>query len=243
MFKYDSRVMRFLGDATDYIILNILFIVFSLPVFTFGAANTARYYVAMKAARGHDVYVWKDFTNAFISNFKKATAVWLIVFLVDIVVAYNWFLIYANRNAGFSQIYVYVLLVVSVLILLVELMLFPFIARFDNTVFNTIKLSCGITLINIFKMIFVLFLEVLPFLTSYRYMQWAFLIIPVGTAAVLYINGYLFANMFRKLENASEEGEDGNSVKQDEDEVEKPTKNYNEIIKRMKNITKKDDED
>ena len=74
-------------------------------------------------------------------------------------------------------------------------------------------------------------------------MQWAFLIIPVGTAAALYINGYLFANMLRKLENASEEGEDGNSVKQDEDEVEKPTKNYKEIIKRMKNITKKDDED
>ena len=44
IFNYDNPVWRFIGKLGDLIILNILWIVCSIPVFTAGASATAVYY-------------------------------------------------------------------------------------------------------------------------------------------------------------------------------------------------------
>lgn len=215
MFRYDSKLMRALGDAVDYLIVNILYVIFCIPIITIGAASTARYYVAMKAARGLDVYVWKDFTGAFFSNFKMATKAWLIILGVYVVLILDWALIFSYKEAGFSQIHITLIIFLTLAIILFRQMVFPFIARFDNTLFNTLKLSMGLTFLNLFKLIAVIALEILPFLTSYRYIQWAYLIIPVGSAAALYINSHLIANSFRKIEGEIKNGGSDTSFKPD----------------------------
>lgn len=50
-FNYDNPVWRFIGKLGDLILLNILWIVCSIPVFTIGASTTAVYYVTLKLAR------------------------------------------------------------------------------------------------------------------------------------------------------------------------------------------------
>lgn len=221
MFKYDSKLMRFLGAATDYVIINILYVIFCIPIITIGAASTARYYVAMKNARGLDIYVWKDFTKAFFSNFKMATKVWLVVLGVDIVLILDWILIFSYKEAGFSQIHICFLIVMCLFAILFRQLVFAFIARFDNTFFNTIKISMGLVFLNLFKLIVVVFLELLPFLTSYRYIEYMYLIIPVGCAAALYINSHLIANIFKRLEDKIYVGEDDSILRPDpvDDEI------------------------
>ena len=49
-FNYDNPVWRFIGKLGDLILLNILWIVCSIPVFTIGASTTAVYYVTLKLA-------------------------------------------------------------------------------------------------------------------------------------------------------------------------------------------------
>lgn len=250
MFRYDSKLMRFLGACTDYLLLNILYVIFSIPVFTAGAANTARYYTAMKAARGLDVYVWKDFTTAFFRNFKMATKVWLIVLFVDFVLIYNWFIIFANNEAVPNQLYIYALMAVCLLVILVQLVIFPFIARFEDTLFNTIKLSMGISFLNLFKLLIVVFIDVLPFLCSYKYIEWAYLIIPVGCSAALYLDSFFYANIFRKLEKQVNEhsvptkfreeiiiDDDGNVV---EPEKEDSKTHFGNVVKRSREVLGKD---
>ena len=54
IFNYVNPVWRFIGKLGDLIILNILWIVCSIPVFTAGASTTAVYYVTLKLVRDED---------------------------------------------------------------------------------------------------------------------------------------------------------------------------------------------
>ena len=78
-FVIDSPVMKFLGRLGDIIILNLIFVVTSLPVITIGTALSALYAVAMKLARGEDPSILKEYMKAFKQNMKPATISWLIM--------------------------------------------------------------------------------------------------------------------------------------------------------------------
>ena len=65
MLRYDGPVMMAINKLVDYMWLNILFIVCSLPLFTIGASTSAKYYVAMKFTRGEDTTVTRAFFKAF----------------------------------------------------------------------------------------------------------------------------------------------------------------------------------
>jgi uncharacterized membrane protein YesL len=84
-FNYDNFVIRALNKMTDLLVLNIMFIVFSLPVVTIGAALTAMYAVSLKSVRYGDGYVAKRFLVAFKDNFKQATLAWLIILTAGVL--------------------------------------------------------------------------------------------------------------------------------------------------------------
>ena len=71
IFSYDNPVMRFIGKFWDVLILNILWLICSIPVFTIGAATTAVYYVTLKLARDDDGYTIRSFFRSFRQNFRQ----------------------------------------------------------------------------------------------------------------------------------------------------------------------------
>lgn len=85
-FVIDSPVMKFLGRLGDIIILNLIFVVTSLPVITIGTALSALYAVAMKLARGEDPSILKEYMKAFKRNMKPATIMMLVISIGMIVV-------------------------------------------------------------------------------------------------------------------------------------------------------------
>lgn len=94
IFNYDNPVWRFIGKLGDLIILNILWIVCSIPVFTAGASATAVYYVTLKLVRDEDDSTIRSFFRSFKSNFKQATAIWLILLAAGIVLGFDfWFFV------------------------------------------------------------------------------------------------------------------------------------------------------
>ena len=61
IFNYDNPVWRFIGKLGDLMILNILWVICSIPIFTMGASTTAVYYVTMKLVRGDDGYTLRNY--------------------------------------------------------------------------------------------------------------------------------------------------------------------------------------
>ena len=75
----DSWLGRFFNLVFDLVIMHLLWIICSLPIFTIGASTTALYYAFMKRARRDEGYIWKNFFHSFKADFKQATIIWLIL--------------------------------------------------------------------------------------------------------------------------------------------------------------------
>ena len=69
IFNLDNPVWNFMNKVADLVILNFLVILFSLPVFTAGAAWTAMHFVTIRMVRKEERYVIKDFWRSFKQNF------------------------------------------------------------------------------------------------------------------------------------------------------------------------------
>ena len=75
----DSKFMIYANKASDLMGLNLLMLLFCLPVFTLGPSVTAMHYVLLKILRDElEEGVIRTFWKAFRSNFKQSTLLWLI---------------------------------------------------------------------------------------------------------------------------------------------------------------------
>ena len=81
LFNLDSPFFRFLASVFDYMVLNVLALLLSLPVFTAGASLTALYRVVLDAIQEKDSVSPKAFWAYWNASLRTATAPWLL-FLV-----------------------------------------------------------------------------------------------------------------------------------------------------------------
>ena len=118
----------------------MLWLIFSIPIFTIGASTTALYSVMLKMINKEEGPIFRSFVKAFRSNFKQATLSWLVILAALVAIAgelvFAWALEYEGALATFYLILAFAELVVVCLTLP---FLFPLIAKFDNTIWNTLK--------------------------------------------------------------------------------------------------------
>lgn len=131
MFSPDSKVMQFLGRFTDLILLNILFLLTCLPVFTIGASMSAMYCLTFQMMRDEDRGILKPYFRAWKANFPQATLLWgLILFLLVPALFYFDRLF---QMGGMLRTLSLPFLLIAVLCLMVSCYLFPWISQFENT--------------------------------------------------------------------------------------------------------------
>ncbi len=131
-------MLSFLGDI---VILNLLFILCSIPVVTIGAAASACYAGVGRTLQNRETgLVFRAFFADFRAAFRQATAGWLLELLVLAVLAGDlWFAIaYSEPDNKFFLIFA---IVVGAVILLASLWFYPLVARFQNTFSGQLKNS------------------------------------------------------------------------------------------------------
>lgn len=130
-FNADSPIMRFLSRISDIMLLNILFILTSIPVITIGPSLTALYYTTQKMTEHKETYLIKDYLKSFKENFRQAVIMWIICLLFVLVVLID-FRIFSDTNTASM---VEILLISSLLLFLfVFEHLFAFCARFYSSI-------------------------------------------------------------------------------------------------------------
>lgn len=142
IFSMDSMLGRFLYWIADIFILNILWIIFSLPIFTIGASTTALYYSMMQRQRRDESYIHKNFIKAFKDNFKQSTILWLIMILVALVLFADLrigLFFNINQNLLIGKIFIVVSVILMIPYLFVLLYIFPIQAKFENTIKDNLK--------------------------------------------------------------------------------------------------------
>src|SRR5665647_412297 len=88
-FNADSPLFRFLTTLADFVVLNIVFLLSCLPVFTIGTSLTALYHVTMQEARTEHGYILRTFFKSWKQNFKQSIIIWAVYFGLGAVLLFN----------------------------------------------------------------------------------------------------------------------------------------------------------
>ena len=144
-FNMDSPIMRFMTKVADIMILNLLFILTSLPIITIGAAWTSLYYVSMKLVRDEEGSIVRSFFHSFRMNFRQATILWLGTVAVFAVLIAD-LLILAQIDSPYAAAMNTSVLILGVVILMILQYLFPLVAKFDASIKQTLKNACLIAM-------------------------------------------------------------------------------------------------
>ncbi len=200
-FSIDSPIMQFLSRLTDIIILNILFLICSLPVVTIGASATALYSVTLKMVKNEESYILRSFFSAFKSNFKHSTVSWLFLLLAGTVVWIDYRIL-GSTDGSFSRIFTAVLIPVCMILLFTSIYIFPFIARFENTIKNSLKNAFFISIAQLpYTLLLLLLLVLAVALTlfiDFRIIGFVWFV--MGFSGLAYLNSFLLRRAFRKFE-------------------------------------------
>lgn len=138
-FNLDNPFFRLLSKLVDCIYVSFLWLVCSLPIITLGASTSALYYTVHKSIRGGREYVGRSFFKSFRENFKQATLSWLVVLIVGIVLLLDAIIMRQVMIGGSTVGAMFYVFLVGILFWVgFCCVLFPYIARFENTVKQTL---------------------------------------------------------------------------------------------------------
>lgn len=93
IFSLESPFFGVCSKIADIFLLNLIFVITCIPLITVGASITALHSVSAKMVRGEESYIIRGFLKVFRENFKQATAIYLIMMLLAVVIGtdlYFW---------------------------------------------------------------------------------------------------------------------------------------------------------
>lgn len=139
LFALESPLMTALATLADLVFCNVLFCLFSLPLFTVGASLTALYDCTLSIVEQREgSVVILQFWNAFRRGFKRGTALGLIC-AAAFALLWGYYTVVGMLPGGLRRMYQITFLVLAFLWLAVFQYIFPLQARFHMGVGKTLK--------------------------------------------------------------------------------------------------------
>lgn len=201
LFRYDSPIIKWVNRMGRLVILNILWFICCLPIFTIGAATAAMYRVAMALAqKREDVSVAGDFFRAFRSNFKQGTLVWLILLIPTLLILLNLSLLLSG-GLGYGMVSYIICLIPVPPLLFISAYVFAYVATFEDKPLRTILNAAIISIANLPKTLLMVILNLLPLavylLATEIFLRLLFVWLLFAFALIAYLNSKLILIAFR----------------------------------------------
>ena len=136
--KLASSLGLFLRRMFDLMVLNVLWLLCCLPVFTFGPASSALARVMITLVRGGSEAVAKNFFIAFRRDFGRAVVLGLIG-LAGLAIAVSDILFAVSLSGGMKILFLIVAVLVSSLVFSYLAYIFALHAFFENSIAGQIR--------------------------------------------------------------------------------------------------------
>lgn len=204
ILSYDSKLIIMLEGVANTMLLNILFLVCCVPVFTIGAAFTALF--GGCRALMNDEACFKAFFRSFRSGFKRATLAWLILLPVLALLALTAHSVWVYMNAGVKMgaFTLVVALIGLVIALAVSMMTFLFYSRFECTLRQLLKNGLFMTLAYFVRAIIIGLMNWAPvlmfFLTPYTFMKLSIIYVVLWFGVAASLSVWLMKKPFAAME-------------------------------------------
>lgn len=206
LFNLDNPFMQFLSRVADLILLNVMLILLSLPVFTAGAALAALHRVCQNMVFETDSGVFRPFLRAFRDNFRQATLVWLAELVVTAALVCDALLVMAYF--GKSTVMYVLLGVLAFLVAGVCAYLIPLIARYNNTLRQHLNNAMVLAVIKLPKTLLLTLMNLLPILLALLslevFVQTLIFWVIIGFAFMAFLQESLLRNVYEQLEKGTQ---------------------------------------
>lgn len=199
IFAAEGKTAYFLNRLGCLIILNILTVLCCIPIITAGAAITALYSVTLRLVRKEDEKLIVCYFRAFRDNFRQASIIWLIGGGILVFMLFDIYLL-RSVTGTFGLVYRMLLFLLVLFFALVMLHTFAILARFDNSIKNTVKNALLFCAGHIGPAILMLGLTLVPVVlltVSYRFLSVDFLF---GISGPAYLASIYLTPLFKKYE-------------------------------------------
>ena len=176
MFSPDGSLSRILSTVFDVLMIGILWLVTSLPIITLVPATISAYHTMAKVVRYKSGYIREEFFAEFKANFKRTLPLMIVntvltaLFVVELV--YLWSLDAKKYGPMFM-----IVLGIAFLYTCVIMYIPAFLSRFDEKVWDVIKLSAYVA----FRYLPVTVLMIIVLITAYLAVwiaPWACVVLP-----------------------------------------------------------------
>ena len=197
-FSIDSRFYKFMMSVGEMMLLNLCWIIGSLPLLTAGAANIAMYTIMGRRLRGEDNGTVIPFFKVWRSNLKTGCLFWLFQLLMSTGLILYFFMPLPSAVKIAAGI-------VLVLLTLVFSAVYPQIARFRNRRFAYLKNALLLLLVKPGWLLLNLLLLLSPVLffliTPEGFLRFGFVWILFGFSALFYLSARIMQKVLLPLEN------------------------------------------
>lgn len=189
-------------------ILNFLFLICCIPIITVGPAITAMNYVVFKMRMERDIPIAKSFFKSFRQNFQQGVIIWLLMLLAGSLLGIDFYIVWYSAPSTVLRITV---TIASSVYLMTLIYAFPLLARFNNTVFKTIRNATVLSVTSIPRTLSVLILiavSIVGTLYSEKTVVYGTLLwLSIGFSGITYIISLVLQKTFRKYVQTGTETE------------------------------------
>lgn len=133
IFNPEGRFSQFIYGIMDYVKLGLVFLLFSIPGITAGAAAAAVMTVGMRIERKEAPVIFRPFWKAFKDNFRQGTLLTVLFMAVFGFLAADWYVLMQMESTLLIRILCALIFLLALLAGGLALWVFPTLARFALT--------------------------------------------------------------------------------------------------------------
>ena len=199
-FDVNNPLMRFLTLLVDLVIVNLMTLVFMIPIVTAGGSLAAMNYVLLHLRRKDETYVMIMFIKSFKENFKQGIPEGLLFLLMVCIAGVDLWAMHGSE----SRMLTFLMIIISIIaafFIVVFVYVFALQSRYENTVKETFLNAFRLAIGNLLRTIVMMVLWVIwigGMIYFHRFSMLVFVI--YGLTLPGYLCTMLYDPVFAKLE-------------------------------------------
>ena len=222
-----NPVIDFINTLCNFFVLNLIFLITCVPVFTIGSALASLYYVMSKETKGEYGYLVRTYIREFKRNFKIGILAFLPFLVSGIMIVFN-LLFWPIRGTTLSSGITGLLIALSVIWLIVFHYTFPLVGRFVNTPVNSIKNAWGLAVRNLKWTVALLLIDVCTacFCLFISLDTVLMIFLSLGFVLIAYGQSFIFNKIFSPYEKNETQTQKKQSILREHAEIMQGTSQF-----------------
>lgn len=199
LFSQDSAFFYYTDKLAKLMMLNLIVIVFSLPIFSIGAAFTALYTVMLKLHEDEEGNVVSEFWKAFQDNFKQASCIYLCFLGISAFLLWDYWLLRTGVLPG-ANVLQWPVYIIAVITFCSAMWSFILQSRYKNNILATMRngfVFCFVFFLGTLMMLLSAFLPVFLLVISMHLMP---IVLVCGISGPVLLQAIFYSRIFKRLD-------------------------------------------